>query len=107
MLGSGFTLVLGYLLVSRIETIWQLYLFYGVITGAGLNGCIVPLTSTVATWFTRRRALMTGILHAGPALGIVVLPPTFSLLISAYDWRISYVILGSLVFTVIISLVLF
>ena len=32
----------GWLLTSQISAVWQLYLFYGVIVGAGLGGTFVP-----------------------------------------------------------------
>ncbi len=98
----GFFLGIGYLLISQISAIWQLYLFYGVIIGTGMSGTFVPLTSTVARWFVARRGLMTGIVLAGTGSGILIAPPVASWLISTYDWRTSYIILGSIVFVVVI-----
>jgi MFS family permease len=43
----GFFLGSGYMLMSRITAIWQLYLFYGVIIGTGMGGSFVPLISIV------------------------------------------------------------
>ncbi len=57
----GFFLGLGYLLMSQTNTIWQLYLFYGGIIGIGMGGSWVPLTSTIARWFVKRRSMVTGI----------------------------------------------
>ena len=37
----------GYLLMSQLNTLWQLYLFYGVIVGIG-TAVHVPILSTVA-----------------------------------------------------------
>ena len=87
----------GYLLMSQVSAVWHLYLFYGVIVGAGLGGTFVPLTSTTARWFVVRRGLMTGIVTAGVGIGALVGPPTVSALISGYDWRVSYLILGTVV----------
>src|SRR5262245_11021131 len=61
----GFLIGLGYLLMSQITALWQLYLFYGVIVGAGLGGTFVPLVSTTTRWFVKRRGLMAGIVAAG------------------------------------------
>ena len=107
LIGCGLFLGSGYLLVSQVGAIWHLYLFYGVITGIGLSGVWAPLMSLVARWFVKRRALISGILLAGPGLGIVVMPLVSSLLISAYGWRTSYIILGSVVLVVIVSAALF
>ncbi len=90
----GFFLGLGCLLMSQIGAIWQLYLFYGVIIGIGMSGSWVPLVSTVARWFVKRRGLMTGVASAGIGAGIMIMPPLATWLISNYDWRTSYTILG-------------
>jgi MFS family permease len=100
----GFFLGLGYFLMSRISAVWQLYLFYGVIIGAGMGGSWVPIVSTVARWFAKRRSMMTGIAMVGVSMGTLITPPMASRLISAYDWRTSYVIVGSMVFVVVVLL---
>ena len=96
----GFLLGLGYLLMSQVSSIWQLYLFYGVIIGIGMGGVWVPLVSTVARWFVKRRGMMTGVILSGVGIGILIMSPVASWLISIYDWRISYRIVGGLVLVV-------
>jgi OFA family oxalate/formate antiporter-like MFS transporter len=96
----GILLGLGCLLMSRISTVWQIYLFYGVIIGVGMSGVFVPLLSTVARWFIKRRNVMTGIAVAGIGIGSLIAPPAANWLISAYDWRVSYIIIGCLVLVV-------
>ena len=93
----GVLLGLGCLLMSQVNTLWQLYLFYGVIVGIGLSGVWVPQLSCVARWFVKRRSLMTGIVIAGAGISQLVAPPVISRLIANYDWRLSYVILGVVV----------
>ncbi|MFC1846278.1 MFS transporter [Chloroflexota bacterium] len=92
---------IGYLLMSQVESIWQLYLFYGVIIGAG-SSVFVPLLSTVARWFVKRRSMMTGIVFAGIGVGMLVLPVIIDRLISTYDWRITFAILGITIMVVVI-----
>jgi MFS family permease len=98
----GFLIGLGYLLMSQVGTIWQLYLFYGVIIGSGMGGSWVPIASTAARWFVKRRSLMTGIVLTGVGAGTLIVPPVASRLISAYNWPTSYVILGSVVLVAVI-----
>jgi len=100
----GFFLGLGYLLMSQVNSIWQLYLFYGLITGIGTSGFWVPIMSTIARWFAKRRSTMTGIVLGGTGLGTLIVPPVASRIIDAYDWRISYVIMGGFVLVVLVSL---
>ena len=96
----GLLLGLGYLLMSRLSVIWELYLCYGVIVGAGMGGSFTPLMSTVARWFVGRRSTMTGIVAAGTGIGALIGPPVISRLVVGYGWRVSYVILGSIVLLV-------
>ncbi len=102
MTGCGLFLGLGYLLMSRIGAIWQLYLFYGVVVAVGSSGLDVLPLSTVARWFTKRRGIMSGILKVGSGIGILIMPLTASWLILGYGWRTSYLILGSVALAVII-----
>ncbi|GAH62425.1 unnamed protein product, partial [marine sediment metagenome] len=61
MVVCGFFLGLGYLLMSQVNTTWQLYLFYGLMVGIGVSALDVSLLSTVARWFVKKRGMMTGI----------------------------------------------
>jgi MFS family permease len=93
----GVLLGAGYLLMSQVSATWQLYLFYGVMIGVGVSGVWVPLLSTVARWFVKRRSLMTGIVVAGLGIGGFIAPPVISRLIEAYDWRLSYAMQGGVI----------
>lgn len=97
----GLFLGAGCLLTSQISSIWQLYLFYGVMVGIGISVSI-PIMSTVARWFVRRRSLMTGIVVSGAGVAGLIGPPIANWLISSYGWRLSYMILGSIVMVLII-----
>ena len=94
MTGCGFFLGIGFLLMSQISAIWHLYLFYGVIIGIGMSASLIPLVSTVARWFVRRRVMMTGIVLAGAGVGVMIIPAIARWLISAYGWRLSYSVVG-------------
>ena len=104
---SGLLLGLGYFLMAKISTIWELYLFYGLIVGVGMGGGIAPSLSTVARWFVKRRGLMTGMTVAGTATGTLVTPVIAYLVISIYNWRTSFTIIGIAVFILIVGLAQF
>jgi len=99
----GVCLGLGYLLMSQVKSLWQLYLFEGIIIGIGMSALYAPIMSLIARWFIHRRGLMTGIVLAGLGTGQLVLPPVISRLISIYDWRLSYFFLGSVVLLVVVT----
>lgn len=99
----GLFLGSGYLLISQISAIWQLYLFYGVIVAVGMSGGWVPLLSMVAKWFVKKRGMVTGAVASGTGLGMVITPPVARWLISTYGWRVSYVAVGIIVLVVTVT----
>ena len=102
----GLLAALGYLLMSQLQSIWQMYLFYGVMIGVG-SSVYVPLLSTVARWFVQRRSMMTGIVFAGAGVGMLILPLVIDQLITAYDWRVSFLILGAIILVVVVVIAQF
>lgn len=93
---------IGFLLMSQVNTLWQMYLFYGIIVGVGMSGVWVPQLSTVARWFVSRRTLMTGIVIAGAGIGQLIGPPVITRLLSVYEWRTTFVILGAMVLVLVV-----
>ena len=100
----GIFVGLGFFLMSRIESAWQLYLFYVVLIGIGMGGIYAPPMSTVARWFVKRRSIMTGIVVAGGGTGGFISPPIINYLIERYGWRDTYSIIGAVILVVIILL---
>jgi MFS family permease len=100
---TGGVLGLGYLLMSRTGSLWQLYLFYGVVVGAGMSSIDIIALTTTARWFMRRRGAMTGVVKVGTGAGQMTVPLGASLLIAAYGWRSAYLILGALVLIVLVA----
>jgi MFS family permease len=84
----------GYLLMSQLNNIWQLYFYLGLLTGIG-SSSMVPMMSSVSTWFTHRRTVMMGIISAGGGLGGLIVPLIAAWLIGTYQWRTAYLILGA------------
>lgn len=91
---GGIIFSLGIILMSGIHNLGQLYLFYGVLAAIGASAMYVPLVSTIARWFNKRRGLMTGISIAGIGFGIGVVPAFASQLIVSFNWRTSLLIVG-------------
>jgi len=89
----GVSAGLGTLLMSQVNSIWQIYLFYGVLFGIG-NAIFVPLLSTIARWFVKRRAMMSAIAFTGSGFGMLGMPLIVNMFITSYDWRLSFVFSG-------------
>jgi MFS family permease len=100
---GGFLFGMGYVLMSRITNLWQLYLFY-LLVAVGVSTLYVPVVSLIARWFAKRRGLISGISTSGVGVGIVVMPPICSRLIESFGWRIPLVALGIILIVLIVPL---
>ncbi|MBI2832562.1 MAG: MFS transporter [Chloroflexi bacterium] len=99
---SGLLLGVGYLLISRVDSLWQLYLLYGGVIAIGMSGTFVPLASTVSRRFVKSRGLMTGIISTGIGVGTMILPPVATYLNLTHGWRTSFTVLGVVALALII-----
>lgn len=97
----GIILGLGYLLMSKVWSIWSFYIFCCVFIGIGIAGIDVVLLSTVARWFIKKRGIMTGIVKVGTGAGMLAMPILINSLVSVHGWRTTLMIMG------VIALVLF
>jgi MFS family permease len=100
-IGSFFT-GLGLVLMSQISAPWQLCACFCIIAVGG-SFYLIPITSTVARWFIKRRGMMTSLLISALGTCEMVMPLLARWLISSYGWRNSYIILGIFVFAVIFT----
>lgn len=96
-------LATGLALCSVIQSLAQLYLFYGLPVGVGVS-CIsmVAFTVIIARWFDTRRGLANGIASAGMGVGMFVLVPLTQNLINTIGWRHTYLVLAALVAVVLL-----
>ncbi len=96
----------GYLLMSGLSTLWQLYLYFGLLIGAG--SCLMaPLLSLIPRWFSSGRTVMAGIISAGGGVGGLIMPLVANWLITRSDWHRAYLILGIVYFVIAIVAVQF
>lgn len=86
-----------YFLLSKLSSVWQLYLFYGLIGGIGLSSIDVIALTTVARWFVWRRGMMTGLVKVGTGAGQLVMPLLAGMFIVDYGWRCAAVFVGIVV----------
>jgi MFS family permease len=106
VIGPGIlVLTLGLVLCSTVETLTQFYLFYGMLTAAGVT-CIsiVPYTAILGHWFEKKRGLASGIAVSGMGLGTFILVPFSQHFITLWGWRLTFSILGGLVMIMLLPL---
>ena len=96
---AGLLFGAGLVLMSRVTSLWQMYIAYGVLAAAGHSAVFTPLSSTVVRWFHSRRGLMTGVMMAGTGVGTMIMPLLANWLIYRTDWRTSYLVLSVVLMT--------
>ncbi|HEX2172636.1 MAG TPA: MFS transporter, partial [Dehalococcoidia bacterium] len=79
---------------SWVSEPWHLYVLYGVITAFGMGAAYVPIVSTVARWFVRRRGLAVGLASLGSGAGTFLVTPLIAQLIATVGWRQAYAVAG-------------
>jgi MFS family permease len=100
---TGVILGSSYLFLSQMNAIWQLYLFFGLMTGIGLSSIDVIALTTTSRWFTARRGVMTGLVKVGTGAGQLILPFLAGVLITRLDWRSAYSVIGLIVLVFIVG----
>jgi MFS family permease len=86
-----------YLLASTLSSLWQFYLYAGVLVGVGvaLVG-MVPASGLLTRWFHTRLSAAIGIAFSAVGCGVLVFVPLTQVLLAYLDWRSTYRVLGIL-----------
>ncbi len=98
---SAVLLLIGFVLVSKIQSIGLLYLGFGVLAGLGAGFSYNTVMGSVTKWFPDKKGLISGILLMGFGIGAFIVGKIYAALLSTYDWRVLFRILGIAVFIVI------
>ncbi|MFC1867325.1 MFS transporter [Thermodesulfobacteriota bacterium] len=87
---TGFSLVI----TSMVHSYWQLLFTYSLLLAMGTGPTYGVANTTASRWFVKKRGLALGITGSGGGVGAIVLAPVATYLISNYDWRTAFVVLG-------------
>jgi MFS family permease len=98
----GFFTGLSLIVSSQAHSSWQLYISYSLLLAVGTGALFSIVNTTTTRWFARKRGLAIGITSAAGPIGEVFMAPFSTLLVSHYDWRMSFIILGILAWVVLI-----
>jgi MFS family permease len=104
MLVGVFLYVIGMLLLSRIGSIWELYLYYSFILGVSQALFMVNIPTTVAAWFRKRLGRAVGIQQSAGGMGAAVMAPALAYMLGFTDWQTTFMIIPAVGGVIILSL---
>ena len=104
--GAGF-FVVGLLLLSTINQIWQLFLYYSIVLGVAQALFRVNIPTTVAAWFKKKLGVAVGIQQSAGGMGASVLAPGLAVLLTQTDWQTAFVIIGIVGGVIVFALLAF
>ena len=100
----GLVTGLSLLLTSQIHSAWQLFITYSVLLAIGTSAMYIVLAATASRWFEKKRGFALGIASSGTGLGMVIMSPLATYLISGFGWRIAYIVLGLITWVIVIPM---
>ncbi len=107
LLLAGGLYVTGLLLLSTLNSLWELYLYYSVILGLAQAIFRVNVPTTVAAWFKKRLGLAVGIQQSAGGMGSSVMAPALAILLSRTDWQTAFWILPAVMGTIVLTTIMF
>ena len=106
LVGAGL-FVVGFLGLSRVRSLLEFYLAFGVVLALA-TALLGGLTNTalVANWFIRRRGTALGISQVGVSISGMVMAYLTSWLVGAFGWRDTSVVFALVPMLVLVPLIL-
>jgi len=90
---GGFLCFGGWILLSTIKSLWQLYLYYGLIMAVAVSMAhFVPIQATARKWFRKRAGLVAGTTTAAFAVGTAIFIPLLTGMSASFGWRTTSII---------------
>lgn len=100
-------ITMGLVAMLKLNALWQLHLFWGLIIGIGTGMVANVLGATVAQrWFVKHRGLVLGIFGAASAAGQLVFLPAMVSLNAAQGWRGALTVAAVIVAVLVVPVLL-
>lgn len=88
-------------LISQVQTLWQLYVLYGLMAFSRAWVHYIPFLRLVARWFPDRMGAPVGVMGIGFSAAALVFVPAVTVLEEAAGWRGSLLVSAALVLGII------
>ncbi len=91
-----------------VDSLWALYLFYGVLPGIASSGAsMIPAAHLIGRWFHKRAGIASGIASSAVPLGWAIFAPLAAMLVPLLGWRLSYIALSVCLLVVLPCVIFF
>ena len=98
---SSIFMAVGYICISIIDSLWEFYVYYGIVAAIGVGGASVPFVAALMSkWFAKRRGLAISLALSGNCIGQFALVPLFTVFVLHYNWRVSYFLIGFIILVI-------
>lgn len=94
-------------LLGRVTALWQVFAVYLLLAPAQASMSNIPVTTTLARWFVRRRAQALSIAMSGISLGGMVLAPVTVALIDRLGLGVTTLVLAAMVLALVLPVTAF
>ena len=103
MVTSLLVIALGVAASTQVQTLFHLYLLWGVVVGLGTGSTALVLSATVVNrWFATQRGLALGLLGAATSTGRLVFLPLLATVVAALGWQaVGWVVAGCILLVVL------
>jgi OFA family oxalate/formate antiporter-like MFS transporter len=99
---SAVLIFFGFIFSSRISSILEICITYGILCGLGIGIIINTVLTVTLLWFSEKPGFASGLLYGGCGLGTFILGPGVSMLLNSdFGWRRGFLIIGT-IFTLIV-----
>jgi sugar phosphate permease len=101
---GGIIMGTGFMLMSHVNSLAQVYVFWGLLLGIAHSCCTLPILSTIPRWFVQKRGLAVSMTFAGFGLGSIVTPVLVQAFISSFGWRNAVIIIAVIAWAITIPM---
>nr|XP_057905611.1 solute carrier family 16 member 6b isoform X2 [Doryrhamphus excisus] len=91
---GGFLISLGTISSAFSNSIKEMYITIGMVSGLGYCFTFLPTLTILAQYFSRRRALVTSVASSGESFAVFAFAPAFTMLKEHIGWRYCFIVLG-------------
>jgi sugar phosphate permease len=98
---------LAFITVSFTQSLWFFYAAYAFLSLTTTGIGFIPVSSLISRWFVKKRGTALGITMVGIAVGGMTMSPVVDAIVSRYNWRVSFIVLGILVWILALPVTFF